>query len=128
MKKKRTLVIGIATFNEIVNDTLDACKKAKRGENFGIANHIDFADEAALYNMLSPKLCYAQLTGAGVEQNMGAVRELDRSMTKSGCAGLGQNGLVRCITSSALKVPLTLHQRQTECLTLVLTGGNIGWM
>lgn len=53
--KKRTIVIGIASFDDVVKDTIDACRKAKRGESFAPVDRIDFPDEATLWSMLSPK-------------------------------------------------------------------------
>ncbi len=53
--KKRTIVIGISTFDDVLQDTLAACKKAKRGESFGAVDRIDFPDEAMLWSTLSPK-------------------------------------------------------------------------
>lgn len=53
--KKRTIVISVASFDGVVKDTIDACKKAKRGQPFGPVDRIDFPDEATLWSTLSPK-------------------------------------------------------------------------
>lgn len=55
MRKKRTIVIGVSSFADVIKDTVDACKKAKRGESFGPVDQIDFPDEATLWSTLSPK-------------------------------------------------------------------------
>lgn len=55
MKKKRTIVIGVASFDEVVRDIIDACKKAKRRQPAGAVDRIDFPDEATLWSTLSPK-------------------------------------------------------------------------
>ncbi len=56
MRKKRTnIVIGIASFDDVIKDTIDACKKAKRGQPSGPVDQIDFPDEATLWSTLSPK-------------------------------------------------------------------------
>ena len=53
--KKRIIVIGVASFDNVVKDTIDACKKAKQGQLFGPVDRIDFPDEATLWSTLSPK-------------------------------------------------------------------------
>ena len=55
MRKKRTIVIGIASFDDVIKDTLEACKKAKRGQPSGPVDQIDFPDEATMWSTLSPK-------------------------------------------------------------------------
>ncbi len=55
MRKKRTIVIGIASFDDVIKDTIEACKKAKRGQPSGPVDMIDFPDEATLWSTLSPK-------------------------------------------------------------------------
>lgn len=78
--KKRTIVIGIANFDDVVKDTLDACKKAKRGQPFGAVDRIDFPDEATLWSTLSPKrmelLRYLRQSGPMSGRQL--ARDLDR--------------------------------------------------
>ena len=54
-KKKRTIVIGVSSFDDVIKDTVDACKKAERGQPSGPVDMIDFPDEATLWSTLSPK-------------------------------------------------------------------------
>ncbi len=55
MRKRRSLVIDIASFDDVIKDTIEACKKAKRGQPSGPVDMIDFPDEATLWSTLSPK-------------------------------------------------------------------------
>ncbi len=55
MRKKRTIVIGVSSFDDVIKDTVDAHKKAKRGQPSGSIDMIDFPDEATLWSTLSPK-------------------------------------------------------------------------
>ena len=53
--KRRTLVIGLSTFDEVIKDTIEACKKARRGQVIENVNRIDFPDQESLFNILSSK-------------------------------------------------------------------------
>ncbi len=55
MKKKRTIIIRVSSFDDVIKDTIEAYKKAKRGQPFGIVDQIDFPNEATLWSTLSPK-------------------------------------------------------------------------
>ena len=68
MKRKHKLVIGVSSLEQSLKETLEACKKAKRGLPFGPVHRIDFTDQAALFGTLSPKrmelLRYLRQSGA----------------------------------------------------------------
>ncbi len=55
MKRNHKLIIGVATLEQSLKETLDACKKAERGLPFGPVHRINFTDQATLFGTLSPK-------------------------------------------------------------------------
>ncbi len=55
MKRNHKLIIGVSSLEQSLKETLDACKKAKRGQPIGPVHRIDFIDQATLFSTLSPK-------------------------------------------------------------------------